>query len=333
MSELLRIENLSVAYGSGTRHAMILDAVNLEVKKGGVLGVIGESGSGKSTILRAVLKMLPRNARLSGKISYGGANLLAMNEPEISTIRGAKISMVYQDPIAAFDPVFTIGQQIAETISRHQGLTHRAATARAHELLEMVQMPSASRHLRAFPHELSGGMRQRAMIALALSCQPNLLLADEPTSALDLTVQMQIILLLKQLQKSLGMAMILVTHDVGVAAELCDELAVLYCGTVVEKGTAQAVILSPQHPYTLSLLEASVVGDRRGMRLNVAPGSIADPANLPPGCKFEPRCRFAANECGTRRPEEFVLNAEHAHRCMRVASQQISNLKPIIGQT
>jgi peptide/nickel transport system ATP-binding protein len=330
MTNLVRIESLSVGYDARDRHAVILDGINLEVSKGSVLGVLGESGSGKSTILRAILKMLPPNARVRGRILYKDKDLLACNERELSEIRGAKISMVYQDPIAAFDPVFTIGDQIAETIIRHRGVTQQAARLRARELLDLVQIPLAERRLQAFPHELSGGMRQRAMIALALSCSPDLLLADEPTSALDLTVQMQIILLLKELQKSFGMAIVLVTHDVGVAAELCDDVAVLYCGTVVERGKTEDVILTPRHPYTLNLLEASLVGARRGMRLNAAAGMTADPFDLLPGCTFEPRCRFAAVMCGTRRPEEYIVRATHAHRCVRAASGELSPSTPIV---
>jgi peptide/nickel transport system ATP-binding protein len=329
MTYLVRVENLSVGYDARDRHAVILDGINLEVSKGSVLGVLGDSGSGKSTILRAILKMLPPNARVRGRVLYKDKDLLASNERGLSEIRGAKISMVYQDPIAAFDPVFTIGDQIAETIIRHRGVTQRAARLRARELLDLVQIPLAERRLQAFPHELSGGMRQRAMIALALSCSPDLLLADEPTSALDLTVQMQIILLLKELQKSLGMAIVLVTHDVGVAAELCDDVAVLYCGTVVERGKTEDVLLAPRHPYTLNLLEASLVGARRGMRLYAAAGMTADPFDLPPGCTFEPRCRFAAAVCGTRRPEEYIVQATHAHRCVRAASGEFSPSTPI----
>lgn len=331
MTRFLEIRDLSVSYGSDCASGRILHAVNLDIHKGETLGILGESGSGKSTILRAIIKMLASNAHVKGRISFEDRNLLTTEESEMSAIRGAKISMVYQDPIAAFDPVFTVGQQIAETIIRHQGASKRTALMRARDLLDMVQIPMSSHRLNAYPHELSGGMRQRAMIALALCCNPNLLLADEPTSALDLTVQMQIILLLKELQRSLGMAMILVTHDVGVAAELCDKLAVLYSGNVVERGSTVDVILSPRHPYTLNLLEASVVGERRGMRLQVTKGSSSNRENISLGCAFEPRCRYADEQCLKRSPEEYLFEETHLHRCTRVASGEISLSPPIVS--
>jgi peptide/nickel transport system ATP-binding protein len=227
--------------------------------------------------------------------------------------------MIFQEPMIALDPVFTIGEQIEETIIRHESVSARAARARALELLELVQIPSAARRLKAYPHEMSGGMRQRAMIALALSCRPSVLLADEPTTALDVTVQIQIILLLRQLQRELGMAVIFVTHDVGVAVEIADRLAVMYAGRFVETGPAAAVIRSPRHPYTEGLLASTVHGSVRDRRLQAIPGMPPALTDLPPGCAFAPRCRHVANRCVAATPPEHHVSSDHMTRCIRAA--------------
>jgi peptide/nickel transport system ATP-binding protein len=219
--------------------------------------------------------------------------------------------------------VFTIGVQIAETIVRHEGVTYAAANRRALELLEMVQIPSAARRLKAYPHEMSGGMRQRAMIALALCCRPSVLLADEPTTALDVTVQIQIILLLRKLQQELGMAVVFVTHDVGVAVEVADRIAVMYAGRFVEVGPTEAVIDSPAHPYTAALLTSTVLGSAFGKRLEAISGMPPDLRALPEGCSFAPRCRFSEDRCSASMPPEFALTPERMTRCLRVAGREI----------
>jgi peptide/nickel transport system ATP-binding protein len=232
----------------------------------------------------------------------------------------------------ALDPVFSIGVQIAETIVRHEGVSYRVANRRALELLDMVQIPSAARRLKSYPHELSGGMRQRAMIALALSCRPALLLADEPTTALDVTVQIQIILLLRQLQQDLDMAVIFVTHDVGVAVEVADQIAVMYAGRFVELGPTEAVIGSPAHPYTAALLTSTVLGSAFGKRLEAIPGMPPDLAALPDGCSFQPRCRFADDRCRSAVPPEFAHTGVHMTRCLRVAAHEIALPGPNLGE-
>jgi peptide/nickel transport system ATP-binding protein len=228
--------------------------------------------------------------------------------------------MVFQEPMLAFDPVFTIGEQIAETVRRHEGVDRAAARRRALEMLERVRIPGAARRLDAYPHEMSGGMRQRAMIALALSCRPRLLLADEPTTALDATVQIQILLLLRELQAELGMAMIFVTHDIGVAVETSDRIAVMYAGRVVESGAVRDVVRAPRHPYTAGLLASRARGAPRGSRLAAIPGAPPDLARLSPGCAFAPRCAQAMAECGEAPPAPRVVGEGHEARCLRAAA-------------
>jgi peptide/nickel transport system ATP-binding protein len=226
--------------------------------------------------------------------------------------------MIFQEPMLAFDPVFTIGEQIAETVRRHEGLDRAAARRRALEMLERVRIPGAARRLDAYPHEMSGGMRQRAMIALALSCRPRLLLADEPTTALDATVQIQILLLLRELQAELGMAVIFVTHDIGVAVETSDRIAVMYAGRIVESGTARDVVRTPRHPYTAGLLASRTEGAARGSRLGAIPGAPPDLAHIPTGCAFAPRCAVAGPECGEAVPAARDLGGGHQASCLRV---------------
>ena len=247
-------------------------------------------------------------------------------------VRGTKIAMIFQEPMVALDPVFTIGEQIAETIVRHEGAAHADAWRRARDLLEMVQIPSAVRRLKSYPHELSGGMRQRAMIALALSCRPTVLLADEPTTALDVTVQIQIIVLLRQLQQELGMAVVFVTHDVGVAVEVADRLAVMYAGRFVETGPTETVIERPAHPYTAGLLTSTVLGAVSGRRLEAIPGTPPDLSLLPAGCSFAPRCRFVADGCRASPPPEFALEPGHSTRCRRLAAGEIELSRPGLGE-
>jgi peptide/nickel transport system ATP-binding protein len=259
-----------------TRESSAIRAVNglsFDLARGEVLTVIGESGSGKSVMLRSLLGMRPANAQIAGTIAVDGVDMARLSAEELRRMRGRVISMVFQEPATALDPVFTIGDQIAETIVRHEGVTRAAAWQRAQDLLDRVAIPSARRRLRNYPHEMSGGMRQRAMIALALACRPTVLLADEPTTALDATVQIQILLLLRELQQELGMAVILVTHDMGVAAEISDRVAVMYAGRFVETGSVEQVLLSARHPYTAGLLRSTVQGGMRGMALETIPGS------------------------------------------------------------
>jgi len=307
--------------------------VSFALEAGRVLGILGESGSGKSVTLRALLGLLqPHRSRVEGRVKVAGHEITCLGEAELREVRGTKIAMIFQEPMVALDPVFTIGEQIAETIVRHEGVSWADAYRRALELLEMVQIPSAARRLKSYPHEMSGGMRQRAMIALALSCRPTVLLADEPTTALDVTVQIQIIVLLRQLQQELGMAVVFVTHDVGVAVEVADRLAVMYAGRFVETGPTATVIERPAHPYTAGLLASTVLGSVQGQRLEAIPGTPPDLSALPPGCAFAPRCRFAEQPCRATVPPEFALTTTHRTRGLRAAAGEIELVGPSLRE-
>lgn len=316
---IVSVRDLHVRFRTEDAEVHAVNGIGFDLAAGEVLGILGESGSGKSVTLRALIGMLPRHrTRVEGEIRLAGHDLSSMDETMLRKVRGTEAAMIFQEPMIALDPVFTIGEQIAETIIRHEGLSHAAANARALQLLEMVQIPSAARRLRQYPHEMSGGMRQRAMIALALSCRPKLLLADEPTTALDVTVQIQIILLLRQIQREMGMAVIFVTHDVGAAAEISDRIAVMYAGRFVELGSAEAVIETPAHPYTAGLLGSTVLGSSRGERLEAIPGLPPDLRHLPAGCSFAPRCRFAIDACREGMPAFIEHGTAHLTRCLRV---------------
>jgi peptide/nickel transport system ATP-binding protein len=318
---LVEVRDLTVTFARGGQSIAAVNGVSFDLAAGEVMGVLGESGSGKSVTLRALLRLLPEHrTSIGGSVRIDGCDVLTMRGRALDDYRGAVTSMIFQEPMLAFDPVFTIGQQIAESVKRHTGADDRAARARALEMLDRVRIPSPARRLDAYPHEMSGGMRQRAMIALALACRPKLLLADEPTTALDATVQIQILLLLRELQQEFGMAVIFVTHDVGVAAEVSDRLGVMYAGRLVEVGTAVDVIESPSHPYTRGLLSSIVRGEMRGTRVEAIPGSPPDLAALPGGCSFAPRCRHAAAECLASVPPMRVAAGDHTARCILVGA-------------
>jgi len=259
-----------------------------------------------------------------------GRDVLALNDEELSAFRGQTVSMIFQEPALALDPVYTIGRQIAETVMRHEGKSEKEGMARALEMLEVVRIPSAKRRLEAYPHEMSGGMRQRAMIALALACKPKILLADEPTTALDATVQIQILLLLRELQRELGLAVIFVTHDIGVATEIADRIAVMYAGRIVETGSCRAVIRASAHPYTQGLL-ASRAGQtfERGARLQAIPGAPPDLSRLIPGCAFAPRCAKVRDACRNGLPDEIPVGPGHVARCVLLEKPSPASLSTV----
>ena len=316
---LVSVESLTVRFTSRDATIDAVNGVSFTLDAGEVLCILGESGSGKSVTLRAMMRLLPAGrTKIGGKVSVANKDILGLNESALGDLRGGEIAMIFQEPMTSFDPVFTIGTQIMETVKRHDGLSDADARKRALELLEMVQIPSPARRLDNYPHEMSGGMRQRAMIALALSCRPRLLLADEPTTALDATVQIQILQLLHRLQRELGMAVLFVTHDVGVAVEISDRVAVMYAGRFIETGPLRDVIRTPQHPYTQGLLASTVSGAMRGKRLEAIPGSPVNLAALPPGCAFAPRCRYAEPACAAPPPETWIEPTRMV-RCIRAA--------------
>jgi oligopeptide/dipeptide ABC transporter ATP-binding protein len=293
MTPLLSVRGLTVRLGAGTP----VDGVDLDVAPGETLGIVGESGSGKSLSLRAVLRLLPAAARTTGTVMWDGRDLLTVPEAEMREIRGGQIAMVFQEPMTALNPVLTIGLQITESLGVHLGLRGAAADRRAAELLDLVGIPDAKRRLSNYPHEFSGGMRQRAMIAIALASGPKLLLADEPTTALDVTIQDQILKLLLRLKEQLSMSMVIVTHDLGVIAGTCDRVAVLYAGRVMESGPVGALFSRPSHAYTLGLLRSLPGLAHARERLQGIGGTPPDPAAMPPGCRFAPRCAFAVDDC------------------------------------
>jgi peptide/nickel transport system ATP-binding protein len=303
---LLSVRHLHVAF-TGDRRAAALTDLNFELGKGEVLGLIGESGSGKSVTLRTLLRLhAPGKTRVSGQIVVDGQDVLSMQGTALQAYRGGGAAMVFQEAGLAFDPVFTVGAQIAEAVRAHEDVDARTARKRALDMLERVQIAQAARRLDAYPHELSGGMRQRAMIALALACRPKLLLADEPTTALDATVQIQILLLLRELQRETGMAMIFVTHDIGAAVEVADRIAVMYAGRIVEEGRVGDIIAAPRHPYTQGLLASTVSASSRGAQLPVIRGAPPDLAMLPAGCAFAARCDRVEAQCLAQVPETTV---------------------------
>jgi peptide/nickel transport system ATP-binding protein len=318
---VLRVEDLTVRFTRRNTDVAAVNGVDFSLAAGETLTILGESGSGKSVSLKALMGLLPAYAGVSGKVWLNGQEILGLPAAALAKLRGGAVSMIFQEPMAALDPVYTIGEQIAETIVQHEGCDNRTAMLRALGLLEQVKIPSAERRLKNFPHEMSGGMRQRAMIALALACKPSVLLADEPTTALDVTVQIQILLLLRQLQEELGMAIVFVTHDVGAAAEISDRVAVMYAGRFVETGTTREVMRQPRHPYTQGLLASTVHGGMRGRALETIPGSPPNLAELPPGCPFAPRCRYVMDAC--RRGEIPVVTTETGAMARCVRAQEL----------
>ena len=315
---LISIKNLEVKFINQDATVYAVNGVDIKLERGKVLTILGESGSGKSVTMRSILRLLPPKASLSGSIIVDGENVIEMSQDQLSDMRGRDVSMIFQEPMVAFDPVYKVGYQIAETVVRHLGTSFEDALARAKELFDLVQIPSAKSRLSAYPHELSGGMRQRAMIALALACSPKLLLADEPTTALDATVQIQILLLLRQLQRELGMSIIFVTHDVGVATEIADELAVMYAGKIVEIGDVADVVKKPAHPYTQGLLSSTVNSGSKGKRLEVIGGSPPDMSKLFKGCAFSPRCKKVLDQCWHQKPAPESLSTNQIASCFNI---------------
>ncbi len=314
------VRNLRVTFTGGKKPVEAVNGVDLQVRRGEVVALIGESGSGKSVTLRSLLRLHPPGrSRIEGVMRVGEHNVLELGTQDLADYRGKVASMIFQEPLLALDPVYSVGAQIIEAIRRHESVSEVQARQRALELFERVRIPSPERRLQAYPHEMSGGMRQRAMIALALAWKPQLLLADEPTTALDATVQIQILLLLRELQRELGLSVIFVTHDIGAAVEVADRIAVMYAGRIVEEGDAATLLRAPRHPYTLALLKSRASGALpKGTRLATIAGSPPDLTDLPPGCAFADRCRMVQDVCKTDRPEVRWLAAGHSVRCVRV---------------
>jgi peptide/nickel transport system ATP-binding protein len=312
---LLAIRGLQTYFDSPRGTVKVLDGLDLEVESGSILGLVGESGSGKSVTAYSIMRLLRPPGRIAGgEIRFQGRNLLALRESEMRAVRGKEISMIFQDPRAFLDPVTRVGSLLTEIYRTHEHVSRKQATGRALEMLRAVGLPAPDRVMRSYPHELSGGMAQRAMIALALACSPKLLIADEPSTALDVTIQIQIIQLLAELRERFGLTIILITHNLNVVAEVCDEIAVMYAGEIVELGPAVEIFERPRHPYTVSLLGArpTIVRDER---LADIPGRVPDFLAPPSACRFSPRCFMAQKICVEDAPALRVLRSGHRSRC------------------
>jgi peptide/nickel transport system ATP-binding protein len=316
---LIQIEELRVLFhGDDGRTTHAVDAVDLTLAQGATLGLVGESGSGKSVTSLAIMGLLPkRSAAVSGTIRFDGFDLLQTPDQTLRDLRGNRLAMIFQEPMTSLNPSFTIGDQIIETILRHRGGSRHSARERAVALLRRVHIPSPEKRIDDYPHKLSGGMRQRVMIAMALACDPRLLIADEPTTALDVTLQAQVLDLMRELKATSGAAIILITHDLGVVAEVCDEVAVMYAGEIVERASVDELFAAPQHPYTVGLLGSIPRLDRRTDHLATIEGMVPNMTEPPAGCRFAPRCPFASDICTKAPPPLAEVSAGHASRCVR----------------
>ncbi len=316
--KLLEVRHLSTHYVSarGARVTRAVDDVSLTVGEGETLGIVGESGSGKTTLALSLLRLLPPAARIvSGEIWFEGEDLLTKSHREMRRVRGKRIAMILQDPLASLNPLFTVGEQVAEPLRVHEGASRGSAWAQARELLRAVRIAAPETRAREYPHQLSGGMRQRIVGAIAISCGPRLLIADEPTTSLDLTIQAQYLQLLRDLQRDRGLAMIFITHNLGIVARMCDHVAVMYAGRLVEAGPVVRIFSSAAHPYTQALLESIPrMADGR-KRLTAIDGQPPDPVALPPGCAFHPRCPKVLERCRKEAPPEVRVAASHTSRC------------------
>ena len=327
MSEapLIEICDLRVTFhGDDGRTTHAVDAVDLTVPNRTTLGLVGESGCGKSVTSLAIMGLLPKqSAEITGSIRFDGFDLLNVPDQTLRDLRGNRLAMIFQEPMTSLNPSFTIGDQIIETILRHRGGTRNAARRRAIELLRRVHIPSPEKRIDEYPHKLSGGMRQRVMIAMALACDPQLLIADEPTTALDVTLQAQILDLMRELKAQSGAAIILITHDLGVVAEICDEVAVMYAGEIVERASVDELFANPQHPYTVGLLGSIPRLGHQTSHLATIEGMVPNMANPPPGCRFAARCPFAKSTCVAAPPPLASLSAGHWSRCIRAPLERM----------
>ena len=324
---LLELTDVSTHYVSagGARVVRAVDEVSLRIDAGETLGIVGESGSGKSTLALTILRLLPPAGRIaSGRMLFEGEDLLEKSDAEMRRVRGKRIAMILQDPMASLNPLFTIGDQVAEPIRVHEGTGRAKAWKRAHELLKAVRIPSPQTRLLQHPHEMSGGMRQRIVGAIGISCEPRLLIADEPTTSLDLTIQAQYLNLLRELQRAHGLALIFITHNLGIVAKMCDQLAVMYAGRVVESGPVAQIFNTPAHPYTKALLNSIPRMSDNRQRLTAIDGQPPDLVSLPPGCAFAPRCPSAFDRCREAAPPERTFGDQRTVRCWLATAGPVS---------
>jgi oligopeptide transport system ATP-binding protein len=339
---LIEVKDLTVRFETGDGPVHAVNGINFSLQRGQTLGIVGESGSGKSQSVLAMMGLLAKNGKASGQVLYKGADLLRMERKAFNQICGDRIAMIFQDPMTSLNPYLTVERQMTEVLEFHKGLDRKAARARALRMLDAVKIPDAARRISTYPHEFSGGMRQRVMIAMALLCEPEVLIADEPTTALDVTVQAQILSLLRDLQRDFGTAIVLITHDLGVVAGLCDQVMVLYGGRVMEQADAASIFYQPTHPYTVGLLGAIARMDQSGERLLAIPGQPPNMLKPAQGCPFHPRCAIATETCVQQLPPltpsapsaplidaNSVSHAQRSHlqRACHMSVQQVSQLR------
>ena len=313
---LLQVKNLCTSFDVDAGEVRAVNGISFSLDKGKVLGIVGESGSGKSVTAYSIMRILVEPGRIkSGEILFDGQDIVKFSKKQMSEFRGKRVSIIFQDPMTSLNPTYTIGNQLREAILLHTNRNHEQANARAVEMLKLVGVNEPEKRLKQYPHELSGGMRQRVMIAMALACEPDILIADEPTTALDVTIQAQILELMKDLQKKLGMAIIMITHDLGVIADMCDEIIVMYAGRICERGTVDEIFYNPRHEYTKGLLRSIPKLDTRNQRLIPIAGSQVGLTSMPAGCAFASRCDCAMKICLTDLPEELPINENHRAAC------------------
>jgi oligopeptide/dipeptide ABC transporter ATP-binding protein len=315
MDSLLKVEHLTTVFDLSSGSVPAVNDVSFDIQHGETLGLVGESGSGKSVTAFSIMRLVQPPGRVAaGSIYFKGRDLLTLSEREMQHVRGAEISLIFQEPMTALNPVFTIGDQLRETLLVHGRATRRDAGSHAIELLEAVRIPDAARRVNDYPHQLSGGQRQRVLIAMALACKPALVIADEPTTALDVTIQAQILDLLREMKSAFNLSLLLITHDLGVIAETADRVAVMYAGRIVEQGAVRDIFRSPQHPYTRGLL-ASMPGGAPGSRLRAIEGTVPMLGALPPGCAFNPRCPDRFDPCTVAPPDDYATGPGHSAKC------------------
>jgi peptide/nickel transport system ATP-binding protein len=316
MNSLLEVNDLSLEFKTSRGRLQALEGITFDVQRGEIFGLVGETGCGKTVTGLSILRLLPKSARITqGQVYFEGEDLLEVSRKEIEAVRGGKIAMIFQDPSSSLNPVFTIGSQIRRVIRDHTRENSQAAKEQAMSILAAVGLPDVRRIMGSYPHELSGGMQQRVMIAMALSCNPQLLIADEPTTALDVTIQAQILKLLRNLQKKFDVSVILITHNLGVVAQTCDRLAVLYAGRVVESGPTRTIFRAPRHPYTRGLMNAIPRPGSRGKKMAAIPGAVPSNPGAVSGCAFAPRCDFAFERCQNERPPLYQVEENHLSAC------------------
>lgn len=315
---VLELKNLQTTFQSGKTAVPAVDGVSLHVRKGEVLGIVGESGCGKSVTSLSIMQLIPSppGKIAGGEILYKGENIAKAKAKRMKRVRGKEISMIFQEPMTSLNPLFTIGNQLIEAIRNHNKISKKEARAKAIQLVRDVGIPRAEEIIHEYPHQLSGGMRQRIMIAMAMSCDPEVLIADEPTTALDVTIQAQILDLMKSLNEEKGMAILLITHDLGVVADICHRVVVMYAGQVVEEGTVRTILKQPKHPYTQGLIRSLPKLTERKQQLYSIPGTVPQPGTIEQGCRFAERCEFAFEDCFQKNPALLELDDGHACRCL-----------------